>query len=66
MPSAFFVFDKRYNELGALNSVVFYGGGYGHGAGMSQYGVTGMIDAGYTLVDILKYYYGRVGLTRKY
>jgi stage II sporulation protein D len=66
MPSAFFVMDKQYNELGALESAVFYGGGYGHGAGMSQYGVTGMIDAGYTLLDILQFYYGRVGLTRKY
>ena len=41
------------------NGYVVYGGGYGHGIGMSQNGANGMAKAGMTYMDILmKFYQG--------
>lgn len=57
MPSAFFVFDKTLDSSGNISGVVFYGGGNGHGVGMSQNGVKGMIDAGFNCEQILRHYY---------
>ena len=37
--------------------VVFTGRGWGHGAGMSQFGAKDMAEAGFDYVQILKYYY---------
>lgn len=51
MPSSFFVFD-----IGE-ETVVFYGGGHGHGVGMSQNGVRGMVNRGYTFEEILGHFY---------
>jgi SpoIID/LytB domain protein len=56
MPSAYFATEKTGS------SIVFYGGGYGHGAGMSQYGAKGMADRGYSYEEILKYYYTGINL----
>ncbi len=50
----------------SFSGAVFYGGGYGHGVGMSQNGVKGMIDAGYGYEDILKHYYKGISITKKY
>ena len=57
MPSAFYVMDKSYDDAGKLISVTFYGGGNGHGVGMSQNGVKGMIDKGLSFEEILRHYY---------
>ncbi len=57
MPSAFFVFDKTTDDKGKLTKITFYGGGNGHGVGMSQEGVKGMIDAGFKFEEILKHFY---------
>ena len=56
MPSAFFVMDTEVSGS-ALASVTFHGGGNGHGVGMSQNGVKGMIDAGFSGEQILRHYY---------
>lgn len=56
LPSGFFVIDQ-ITEQGVLQSATFYGGGNGHGVGMSQNGVKGMIEEGYTFEEILKHYY---------
>ena len=42
---------------GTAGVVTFTGKGYGHGVGMSQYGAKGMAEAGYSFMDILKFYY---------
>lgn len=42
---------------GLLIGYHFYGGGWGHGVGLSQYGAKGMADAGFYYRDILKHYY---------
>lgn len=39
------------------DSVVFQVKGYGHGAGMCQYGAMGMAKEGRTYTEILSYYY---------
>lgn len=51
LPSAFFTMDK------SEKSITFYGGGYGHGVGMSQNGVKAMADSGKDYEEIIKHYY---------
>ncbi len=59
LPSAFFTIDKKLiNE--ELVDITFYGGGNGHGVGMSQNGAKGMADNGKNYEEILKYYYNNV------
>ncbi len=65
MPSAFFVMEKNYSEE-KLSSITFYGGGNGHGVGMSQNGVKGMIEKGFSVEDILKHYYSGTKVEKKY
>jgi len=57
LPSAFFTFDTQTGADGALTSVTFFGGGNGHGVGMSQNGVKGMMDAGATVAEVLSHFY---------
>lgn len=57
LPSAFFAMEKIYDENGKIAEVYFYGGGYGHGVGLSQNGVKAMVDLGYEYEEILKHYY---------
>ncbi|MDR1066734.1 MAG: SpoIID/LytB domain-containing protein [Clostridiales bacterium] len=57
MPSAFYSMDKARDENGNLISVTFYGGGNGHGVGMSQNGVKSMADSGKTFKEILRHYF---------
>lgn len=45
----------EYNKI--PNNYIFYGRGFGHGLGMSQYGAKGMAEAGYDYKQILEYYY---------
>ena len=57
LPSAFFVIEKMFADDGSLESVTFHGGGNGHGVGMSQNGVKGMIDKGFKAAEVLMHYY---------
>lgn len=54
LPSAYFTVEKNGDEY------VFYGGGYGHGAGMSQTAVKSMIEKGMNYEEILKFFYDSV------
>ncbi len=56
LPSAFITFDKNLDANG-LQSITIYGGGNGHGVGMSQNGVKTMADKGYNCEQILSHYY---------
>lgn len=56
LPSAFFVLDE-IRENGALTAIKLTGGGYGHGTGMSQNGVKGLVDAGKDFEEIIQHYY---------
>lgn len=57
LPSAFITFDLIKNDQEQLTDVVIYGGGNGHGVGMSQWGAKGMAEAGYDYLEILAAFY---------
>lgn len=61
MPSSFFVIDKII-QGSKIKSITIYGGGYGHGVGMSQYGVIGLVRDGKNYQDILNIYYKGIKL----
>ena len=56
LPSGFFVIDK-IEEDGDLIGFRFRGGGFGHGAGMSQNGANHMAEAGKNYEEILDLFY---------
>ena len=56
LPSAFFVIDPIY-EGDNIKGYKLSGGGFGHGAGMSQNAARAMAQAGYTAEDILEFFY---------
>ncbi|MDV3428595.1 MAG: SpoIID/LytB domain-containing protein [Bacillota bacterium] len=60
LPSTFFSVEK--NE----DSFIFYGGGFGHGVGMSQYGAMRLSDEGYLYKDILRFYYKDIEISKTY
>ena len=57
LPSGFFAVKEMKNEKGELTGIALYGGGNGHGVGMSQYGAKGLAVAGKTAEEIIKYYF---------
>ncbi len=59
LPSAYFYFDALYEDNG-LKSMTIHGGGFGHGAGMSQNGAKCLAKLGLAASDILKYYYNEI------
>ncbi|MBR5798490.1 MAG: SpoIID/LytB domain-containing protein [Lachnospiraceae bacterium] len=56
LPSAYFVLDEWF-EGDEVTGFTLYGGGYGHGVGMSQNGAKQMALKGYSYVDILQFFY---------
>lgn len=58
LPSAAFVIDKGKN-----NTYVIYGGGFGHGVGMSQNGAKALAMIGYSYQDIIDFFYKQVEIT---
>ena len=46
------------------DEIIFITKGYGHGAGMSQYGANHMAEAGKTYKEILEHYYTGVELAK--
>lgn len=56
IPSPYFTIDKTFSGS-TLVSIAIYGGGYGNGVGMSQYGAIGLIRTGQTYEDVLKTFY---------
>ncbi|WP_405728840.1 SpoIID/LytB domain-containing protein [Anaerotignum sp.] len=57
LPSGFFAVKEMKNEKGELTGIALYGGGNGHGVGMSQYGAKGLAKAGKTVEEIIEYYF---------
>ncbi len=63
LPSANVVFEHEYNDDGDLIYIKAYGGGYGHGVGMSQYGAGYMCkELKKSFEQILKHYYTGITL----
>lgn len=57
LPSAFAYIDFNRDTDGNIEAVTVYGGGYGHGVGMSQFGTYGLTLLGKTFDQILVHYY---------
>lgn len=57
LPSGFFAVKEMKNEKGELTGIALYGGGNGHGVGMSQYGAKGLSEKGKTAEEIIRYYF---------
>lgn len=57
LPSGFFIIKEENKK-----SYHLYGGGYGHGVGMSQNGAKVMAEKGYSYEEILTHYYPGVSL----
>ena len=53
LPSAYFILQAAETD-----EIALYGGGYGHGIGMSQCGAAAMAEKGKDYREILEYYYG--------
>jgi SpoIID/LytB domain protein len=60
LPSAMFVVDRAGEE------VVLRGGGWGHGAGMCQWGAVGRAEAGQGYREILRAYYSGAEVAKLY
>jgi stage II sporulation protein D len=62
LPSAAFAWEEE-RDAGALRRLIFWGGGYGHGVGMSQYGANGLAKAGKGYREILEHFYPGTSLS---
>jgi len=62
LPSAYFTIAPTWDEEGELKGFSFRGGGYGHGAGMSQNGANVMAKQGKKFEEILQFFYTDVEL----
>ena len=63
LPSANAVFEKKLDNLGNVQSIIVYGGGFGHGVGMSQFGAGYMASKlNQDYYNILRHYYTGINL----
>ena len=58
--------SAAFSVVPAETEMVLYGGGYGHGIGLSQNGANGMAKAGFTYTDILRKFYQDIVLENIY
>ncbi|HZG84714.1 MAG TPA: SpoIID/LytB domain-containing protein [Paenibacillus sp.] len=62
--SAFAAFEIDRDASGAPTQITFYGGGNGHGVGMSQYGASMLGGQGWSYEQILNSYYAGMELVK--
>lgn len=60
LPSGFLTIESMGTNEAGEKVFRIYGGGYGHGVGMSQNGAQGMAKAGMSCEEILKFFYDGV------
>lgn len=65
LPSAFITVEEVGTARDGSKLFEIYGGGYGHGAGMSQNGAQGMAREGKTFEEILNFFYQGTDLEDK-
>lgn len=63
LPSGYFVMEPVQDETTTAGYQI-YGGGLGHGAGMSQNGARVLAEEGYGYDEILQYFYHEIRLAR--
>ena len=64
LPSAYFIIEEVYEE--GVQVYHIYGGGFGHGVGMSQKGAKAMVDSGLLYDEVLAYFYNDVSISNCY
>lgn len=57
LPSGFIYIENEGTDENGVTAFTIYGGGYGHGVGMSQNGAQGMAKAGKSCMEILHFFY---------
>ncbi|NCC15595.1 MAG: SpoIID/LytB domain-containing protein [Clostridia bacterium] len=57
LPSAFFAVKEMKNNEGKLTGIALYGGGCGHGVGLSQYGAKELAAQGLSGAEIVETYF---------
>ena len=63
LPSANVVFDKKLDPYGNVTDITVFGGGFGHGVGMSQFGAGYMaLKLEQPYYNILRHYYSGISL----
>lgn len=62
LPSACVALEITRDASGEITEVTIYGGGHGHGVGMSQWGARGMAEAGLGYEEILHAFYLGIAL----
>lgn len=66
LPSANVAFEQEFDDAGNLLNITAYGGGFGHGVGLSQYGAGFMAtELNMPYDKILKHYYTDITLATK-
>lgn len=65
LPSGFLAIEETGTDEQGVVQFRVYGGGYGHGVGMSQNGAQSMAKAGMGYEEILKYFYDGVTIEEK-
>lgn len=65
LPSAFFYIKPAWSG-GAITGYMVYGGGYGHGTGISQNCVYGMSESGMNYEEIMDFFYKDCSLEKIY
>ena len=65
LPSAFFAIEE-IKDGDTLTGYRIYGGGYGHGAGMSQNGANTMGSNGMSYQEILNFFYNNINIETLY
>lgn len=64
--SSAFILEVKRDSSGKVQRLVFFGAGFGHGAGLCQAGAIGMAKEGYSYKDILKHYYPGAVIEKRY
>lgn len=62
LPSGNVFFDIKSDDTGKITDIRAFGGGFGHGVGLSQYGAGYMAKHGFKYDDILKHYYTGIAI----
>jgi SpoIID/LytB domain protein len=66
LKSNLFYVEPRFAADGSTQALIFHGGGWGHGVGMSQSGALEMAQDGLDETDILRHYFPRQKLHKRY
>ncbi len=66
LPSAFFCLIPTESEAGNVVGYTVFGGGNGHGIGMSQNAAKAMTDQGMSAEQVLQFFYPGTSVTRDY